>query len=53
MVANTAPITPVPTVAAVNNWRRLWSTSSFMRYPRAMLTNLHENPYARSVSLAM
>jgi hypothetical protein len=29
--AKATPIAPVPTVAAVNKRRRLWSTSSFIR----------------------
>src|ERR1700722_20351612 len=32
--AKATPIAPVPTVAAVNKQRRLWSTSSFILFPR-------------------
>src|SRR5271169_5605863 len=48
--AKATPIAPVPTVAAVNSRRRLWSTWSLMQSSHALLTNLHANPYGGRVS---
>src|SRR6202789_1520011 len=47
IAANAAPITPVPTVAAVSKRRRLWSTSSLMRLPSKIVDKSSRKPLWR------